>query len=91
MKLQLQYSHEELVVLQTAIIVECYERVMGSGSNKRAFKEEFTEEEQKKFKKYHKNFYSWHLIKGIPHNGFIFQDPSDYQLTQRFVAFFAIH
>ena len=87
-KVEIKFSCEELKKLQTSVIVECHGRVMGSGSRKRKFKEEFTADEQRKFKKYYKHFYKWYLSTGIPLNGFVFEETSDYALVQKFCNFF---
>lgn len=89
-KLEIRFDSEEIASLQTPIVVESKERVLGTGSGKRAFKEEFTKTERKRFPYFYKKFYDWYLIHGIPHTGHVMA-LADWDLTKRFVNFFATH
>jgi len=88
MKLVTVFERPELVALQTAIVVECWEH-KNSGRVKRAWLKEFTEEERAKASKLHKTFYQWHLVKGIPfeHRMTI----GTYEFIKRLVNFFAMN
>ena len=88
-KLQLIFEHDELVSLQTGIIIEVWDKVMSTGRGKRELKTTFNEEEIKKLRRYYNLFYGWNFRAGHPMKGYTFDEPSDYELTQKFVAFFA--
>ena len=86
------FEHDDLIKLQTPIIVEMWDRVMNTGSGKRKLNNEFTPEEINRIRQLYKVFYIWHFKKfggtGIPkecHSMTI----ADYQLTERTVHFFA--
>jgi len=88
-KLQLIYEEEELKALQSGIVIECWDKVMSTGRGKRELKAAFTPEEIVKLRRYYNLYYGWNFRGGHPIKGYTFDEPGDYQLTQRFVAFFA--
>lgn len=89
MKLVTVFNHDELIALQSAIIVEMWDRVLGTGTGKRKFNAEFNAEEREFIKKYYKIFHKWHMGTGIPqkHEMTI----SGYELIRRAVKFFALY
>lgn len=93
MKLVTVFNHEELRALQTAVIVEMWDRVMGTGSGKRKFNAEFNSEEQETIKKLYKTFYKWHFGKvggtGIPQQHAM--SIQTYELTKRACNFFGMY
>lgn len=93
MKLVTVFNHEELRALQTAVIVEMWDRVLGTGSGKRKFNAEFNPEEQKTIRKLYKTFYKWHFGKvngtGIPQNHAM--TIQIYELTKRACNFFGTY
>jgi hypothetical protein len=86
MKVQTVFEYHELVNLQTAIIVECWE-YKNYGRVKRAWLKEFTEAERAKAGVLYKTFYNWHMVKGIPseHRMTI----NTYEFIKKLVNFFA--
>ena len=66
MKIFTAFEHHELSKLQTSVIVEMWDKVMGSGSGKRKYIAEFNEQERRLISRYYKIFYRWHLVTGIP-------------------------
>jgi hypothetical protein len=92
MRMAIIFEHDDIVKLQTPIIIEMWDRVMNTGSGKRKLTEAFTPDEINRIKQLYKIFYTWHFKKfggtGIPkecHSMTI----ADYQLTERAVHFFA--
>ena len=65
MRLATVFNHEELVALQTGVIVEMFPRVT-AGSARRKFQAEFTEAEQERAKGIYRMSHNWHLRSGIP-------------------------
>jgi hypothetical protein len=92
MRVAIIFNHDDLVKLQTPIILEMWGKVMNTGSGKRKLKDQFTLEEIKRLKELYSLFYTWHLKKfggtGIPTECHSFTVP-DYELTQKAVRFFA--
>lgn len=93
MKMVTVFNHDELVALQSAIMVEMWDRVLGTGTGKRKFNAEFNPEEQKLIRKYYKIFYKWHMGKvggtGIPQKHQM--SIKTYELMRRTVKFFALY
>jgi len=87
MKLVTVFEYYDLVKLQSAVVVEMWDRVMSTGSGKRKFNAEFNESERELIKKYYKIFYTWHFETRIPkeHRMTI----STYKLMQRACHFFS--
>lgn len=85
MRIALSMNHEELVSLQTAVVVEMWDNKSG-GRVKRAWLKEFNEEERKKAGTLYKIFYDWYLRKGIPQQKFFF--PGTITFIQKLVNFF---
>lgn len=82
-KLQLVYEEDELAALQSGIVIECWDAVMNTGRGKRELKAAFTPEEIVKLKRYYNLYYGWNFRTGYPLQGYIFDESSDYALTQR--------
>lgn len=90
MKLVTVFNQNELTALQTPIIIECWRKVMDTGSGKRKLTKTFTPDEIESIKRLYKTFHKWHFGvggTGIPANHAM--TIADYQLTQRAVHFFA--
>ena len=86
--IEIRFNSDEVASLQTSIVVECKERVLGTGCGKRSFKEAFTDTERRRFPWFYKKFYSWYLVKGIPVSGVVMSG-ADWELCKRYVNFFA--
>jgi len=91
MKLVTVFEYDDLVKLQSAVVVEMWDRVMSTGSGKRKFNAEFNESERELIKQYYKIFYTWHFGRiggtGVPkeHRMTI----STYKLMHRACHFFS--
>ena len=88
MELVLRFSREDLAKLQTPVIVESWDKVKSSGSKKRSWLAEFTEEERAYLSVMHKNFYRWYLVTGLPDH-FVFRKVQSIELIKKAVNFFA--
>lgn len=88
MKLLLSLEREDLMRLQTSIIVECWDRKWSSFTFKRKLKETFTPHEINKIRKYHRIFYDWYLQTGVPNETTLFSF-KEVQFIQKVVNFFA--
>lgn len=60
MKLTTIFEYDDLVKLQSGVVVEGWRNVMQTGRGKRLFKAEFTEEEQIQVQALYKLFLKWH-------------------------------
>lgn len=87
MRLALCLNREELNALQYPILVECWERSMGSRKFKLKYREEFTEAERETVSRYRAMFYRWHLVTGTPEHCTMF--PATLGILKRAVDFFA--
>ena len=93
MKLVTIFEYPELKALQSAVLVEMYNRVISTGTGKRKFNESFTESEQEQIKRFYKLFYGWHFLRiggtGIPktHQMTIVT----YELMKRAINFFGTY
>lgn len=89
MKIITAYEKHELEQLQPGVMVEMWRRVLTTGSGKRKFAAEFTEQERALIFEYYKTFARWHLKTGIPqlHQMKI----STYHLMQRACNFFGTY
>jgi len=88
MNLVMEFNREELNSLQFPIIVENWEKVKESGSKRRKWLAEFSEEERKTLGEYYKRFHEWYLKKGTP-EFYIFRKAETLDLVKRAVHFFA--
>jgi len=89
MKATIVYEKRELEKLQSAIIVEMWDRVLGTGTGNRAFKTEFNSKERELIRVYYKIFYRWHLKIGIPQ---YYKMPiKTYELMKRACNFFGTY
>jgi len=86
-KLEIRFNSEEINNLNTSIVVE-NRKFLGTGSGMRKFKEQFTEEERKRFPDFYKRFHNWYLIHGVPKTGHV-MSKADWVLCQKYVTFFA--
>lgn len=87
MKIITRFEREELNQMQYPVIVESWDRKMGSFSFKRKYRNEFTENERKLIRNYYNKFYRWHLVVGTPE----YHDMKikTYELLNRAISFFA--
>lgn len=91
MRLVMELNHEELNSLQTPIIVESWDKVVGRGicgSKRRRWLAEFTEAERKLISYYYPIFYRWYLVKGTPQKH-VFRKVETIDLIKKAVCFFA--
>lgn len=86
MKMMIELSKDELNALQYPVVVEMWDKVMGSASKKRKYREQFTETERDKIRVYYNMFYRWYLKSGTPDKATM--SPDTYQLLQRACNFF---
>lgn len=86
-KLQTVFEYKELDALQYPIIVQCWDKCMGSMKFKRNYNKEFTEQERALIRSYHKIFYDWAMRRGTPQEHVM--KYATYTLMQRAVEFFA--
>lgn len=93
MKLVTIFEYDDLVKLQTQVIVEMWDNVVSTGSGKRKLRAEFTEEELRKIQGFYKLVYRWHYQKfegtGIPQKHQMTIE--DYNLLQRACNFFGTY
>ncbi len=93
MKIVTVFEHEELVALQSAVVVEMWRRVMTTGTGRRKFEAAFNKEERIKINGYYKTFYKWHFGKvggtGIPQRHEM--SIKTYKLMQRTCHFFGTY
>lgn len=87
MKIYFAVEREDLNKMGYPVMVEMWDRVMGTGSGKRRFKAEFTKEEQRLIREYYKIFYGWMMRTGTPAESKM--QFKTYQLLQRAIGFFA--
>jgi hypothetical protein len=91
MQLGLTCDREELNALGFPVVVENWHHVVGvgsSGSKRRKYHAEFTENERRTIARYKDKFYRWYLVKGTPAS-FTFGKIETYHLLQRACNFFA--
>jgi hypothetical protein len=62
----IELDREELNGMGFPVVVEQWDRVMGSGSKRRKYLNEFTEKQRKTIKRYYNTFYRWYLVEGTP-------------------------
>lgn len=86
MRLRCEWSRDELSALQTAIIVEGWEK-KGFGREKRLYLATFDEKERATLSRLYPTFYDWHLRKGLPDSHLF--EPATVVLIEKAVAFFA--
>lgn len=92
MKPELTYllDREDLNELQYSVVVTSYERILGTGSGKRKFKDEFsTENERRRVRELYKLFYNWYLVKGVPESYWVTLERYNFMI--RVVNFFGIN
>jgi len=93
MKLATIFEHDELKRLQSAVVVEMWDRVLGTGSGKRKFKAEFNKKERDLIRVYYKIFYKWNFGKvggtGIPQQHKM--SIQTYELMKRACNFFGTY
>lgn len=93
MKLVTVFEKHELEALQTAVIIEMWDKVLGTGSGKRKFNAEFNSEEQELIRKLYKTYYKWHFGNvggtGIPNQHAM--SIQTYELTKRACNFFGTY
>jgi hypothetical protein len=93
MKLITVFEHEELVALQSAVVVEMWRKVMGTGVGRRKYEAEFTQDERLRIEEYYKIFYKWHFAKvggtGIPQTHIM--SIKTYKFMQRVCHFFGTY
>ena len=68
MKLVTVFEKPELEKLQSAVVVERWDHILGTGTGKRKFKAEFNSKERELIEVYYKIFYRWYRQTGIPNN-----------------------
>ena len=85
-KVMIALDREELSGLQTMIVVEGWNKI-ASGSVRRKFLAEFSEQERVKIRKLYNVFYKWNLVSGVPSNKAF--KPETIDLIRRAVYFFA--
>ena len=85
MKLSLCLEQTDLNKLQYTVVVEMWES-KNNGRIKRAWLNEFNENDRKKAYKVYRKFYNWHLKTGLPDTVQVM--PSTYRLMQRLCNFF---
>ena len=86
MKLITVFEKEELKALQSGVVVEMWDRIIGTGSGKRKFCAAFTEKERAKIRLYYIVFYRWHMQTGVPEQHSMSIDT--YNLMKRACNFF---
>jgi hypothetical protein len=87
-RLVLQIGREDLLKMGYPVMVECWERVMGSGSRRRRYHEMFTEAERRLIGRYHTVFRRWHLQTGTPAHHVM--RLTTHALLVRAISFFAM-
>lgn len=86
--LQPSFSGDEFSkIVCYPVIVEAWDKVMGSGQAKRNYLHTFNEAERKKISRYHRQFHRWHLVSGTPRR--VMLKLATLQLLTRAVNFFA--
>jgi hypothetical protein len=91
MRLVLELNSEELIALNTSIIVEMWEHVGGAkacGITKQKYLASFNEKQRKTLSAYYPRFYDWHLRRGVPQRS-VFRKIETIDLIKRAVSFFA--
>ena len=86
LKCEIVLDRDELNSMGYPVVVEMWDKVMGSMSRRRKYQETFTESERVTIAKYHRIFYNWHLIKGTPESAAFSGDV--YELLQKACNFF---
>ena len=85
-RLTMVFSREELVQLNTQVVVEGWDKRL-YGSVRRAWLTEFPlQSERQKIANLYKRWYDWYLVKGTPAEHVM--NPATLNLTERVVNFF---
>ena len=86
-KIVYEFNHEELNRLQSPVMVEMWDKIMGCNRIKNKYKDQFNEQERQLIRRYYNIFYEWYLRTGTPQHHRM--KPATYHLLQRAVQFFA--
>ena len=84
---ELELDHEELIDLQTSVIIEGWDK-RKFGRGKRMWLSEFTQEERDAAWHLHEKFFRWAMLDGIPQRH-RFRTVTSLELVQKLVSFFA--
>ena len=84
MNARIELNHDELVALQTAIVVEGWNH-KSYGKGKRKWLAEFNERERREAKLYYNLFYGWHFRRGVPQSCTLKSGISDGYATLKFI------
>lgn len=85
MRLRISLNRDELNALQYPVVVEMWDKKR-FGRIKRAYNNEFNENERRKARDLYSLFYTWYLIKGTPENH-VFK-PETIAFINRLINFF---
>lgn len=89
MKVVTVFEYDELVKLQSAVVVEMWNSVLSTGKGRKKFNATFTELEQATIASYYKIFYTWYRVTGVPQKHQM--TVRTYGLMQRVCDFFGTY
>lgn len=86
MTVMLQLTRDDLNNLQYPVVVEMWDKVMGSGVKRRKYTSMFTEKQRRTIRRYRDLFHKWYLVKGTPEAHTM--KPETLILVRNAIAFF---
>ena len=86
MNVMLQLTREELNSLHYPVLVEMWDKVMGSGVKRRKYTAAFTDTQRRTIRRYRDLFHNWYLVKGTPKTHTM--KPETLILLRNAIAFF---
>jgi hypothetical protein len=86
MEVMIKLNHEEINNLSYPVVVEMWDKVMGSFSKRRKYHATFNDKERATISRYYRKFYRWYLVSGAPEETTM--RPETYRLLQRVCYFF---